>query len=172
MQKVYWIGMIALFSGVTNMVLLWQSTPESGPVTGYLGFADGKPWQLQFNDCTVSALEQARPYLWFDRQLKQVSCYQFQASDAPLWQDQAIKVYAAPDFNADFVKVMRLSEFKQTESGWGVFPKVYQKAPESWYQLQEGWLHLSANDQAVVTFFAGEQDAALQQAHDDYYDKH
>lgn len=135
---------------------------------GYLGFVSGQAWALQFNDCGVYDLDGAKKYLWFNRNLTQVSCYQVKPDDGP----EPIRIYQTPSLDAQNQTIMAFSELVLSPSGWGDFPHVYQVIDGDWYRVKEGWLHLSHADKAYAQFYSGFQDGKAKATHEDYYRNH
>ncbi|TKB58600.1 hypothetical protein [Ferrimonas aestuarii] len=149
-------------------LLLIGCTDVSPRAIGYIGFVDHRPWAIPFNDCIAYSLETAEPYRWFDRRLPSVSCYFFTTKPS----FGLIKVYDSPTVDANYETIGRFQEFSVSESGWGSFPWVYERANSDWYRVAEGWLHLSEADRGVVRFYSGEQDSEAKRRHDEYYQNH
>ncbi|MDN3680916.1 hypothetical protein QWZ04_11350 [Vibrio tapetis subsp. quintayensis] len=147
------------------------SAPNNTPI-GYLGFANQHSWAVKFNDCTVYDQQGALPYLWLNRTLTTISCYQVQSSDLSSFDTPQIALYDEPHFDAQVTNVDTLEELFISESGWGTFPFVYQALPSNWIQLKEGWIHLSSNDLNVVQLHQGSQNDTAKAKHDEYYLNH
>lgn len=142
----------------------------TGPV-GYLGFTNNQPWAIQFNDCTVYNSEQAEKYLWFNRKLSSISCYQYSEKDFARLKGSMDKVYSAPDLSASFVPFTSFSELTVSESGWADFPLVYETR-NNWFRVKEGWIRLTPVDLNFVQFYPGRQGEFQKQAHEAYYRQH
>lgn len=148
------------------------NTTNTLDTTGYIGFKQHQPWAITFNDCTVYDRNTAKQYLWFDRTLVSISCYEFVQQDSQMLKNSFDKVYVEPSLSAASVSFNRFQELAVSKSGWGHFPVVYEIRDDHWIRVQEGWIHLTDDDQQIVTLYFGTQNESLKQTHDDYYNHH
>ncbi|MDP5208331.1 hypothetical protein [Microbulbifer sp. 2205BS26-8] len=139
---------------------------------GYIGFHSGLPWAIRFNDCTEYNFEGAEKYLWFDRTLDSISCYQFGGKDDSDLRGGVISIYEAPGLDADKFTLNRFSEFIVSKSGWGTFPNVYSISGDCWFRVKEGWIYLNSVDKKFVQYYPGEQDKVAKAAHETYFRTH
>lgn len=129
---------------------------DKAPI-GYIGFIDDRVWAIQFNDCTEHQFLGAEKYLWYDRQLTSISCYSFRSDDKTHLKSQKIETYKSPALDSPGKSINRFSELEISESGWGIFPKVYEIADGDWFRLKDGWIHLEPQDKEFVQFYRGAQ---------------
>lgn len=141
-------------------------------VIGYLGFVDNNKWAIQFNDCSVVSFEQAQQYIWFNRELKSISCYTLNNNDTSAIRNIPIRVYSQPSKTSEYKEILKFSELRVSKSGWGTFPSVYKKVNSSWFKIADGWVHLSASDKKFVNFYSGPQDIEGKKEHDLYFLNH
>lgn len=146
--------------------------PLNNTSVGYIGFHDNSPWAIQFNDCSEHEFSGAEKYLWYDRQLTSISCYRFKPTDETRLKDREIVVYKSPTLGSTSQPISRFAELNISESGWGVFPYVYEVTYENWFRLKEGWIHLEPFDTEFVQFYKGQQNMTGKAAHDAYFYNH
>ncbi|ELA9326066.1 hypothetical protein [Vibrio parahaemolyticus] len=158
--------------GLIFSVFLSGCASTEDRVIGYLGFTDNAKWAIQFNDCTVTSFEQARKYIWFDRELSSVSCYTFKENEIETIRNVPIRIYSEPSQLATHKEIMRFSELTVSESGLGTCPSVYQKLSSNWFKVAEGWIYLQPSDLSFVSFYSGPQDFERKKEHDEYYLNH
>jgi len=139
---------------------------------GYIGFKDNEPWAIQFNDCTVYDFNAAEKYLWFDRNLKSISCYSFKEQDVSSLKGQPIELFTEPKLGAKINRVHSFKGLVLSKSGWGTFPLVFERVGCHWYRVEGGWLYLMPSDKKFVSFYAGEQDVSGKLDHDNYFLHH
>ena len=144
---------------------------DQSPI-GYIGFNGNKSWAIQFNDCTEHDLRGAEKYLWFDRKLISISCYQFKSDDNAYLKNQEIQIYESPALDSPRKSINQFSELKISASGWGTFPNVYKIANGDWFRVKDGWIHLEPKDKEYVQFYKGAQSMTKKTAHDDYFYNH
>ena len=154
------------------MFLISGCVSSENQVIGYLGFVDNDKWAIQFNDCSVISFEQAQQYVWFNRELKSISCYTLNDNDTSTIRNQPIRVYSQPSKASEYKEILKFSELTVSKSGWGTFPSVYKKANSSWFKVADGWVHLSSFDKAYVNFYSGLQDVEGKKEHDAYFLNH
>jgi hypothetical protein len=148
------------------------NTNYDKPPIGYIGFNGNTSWAIQFNDCTEYEFRGAEKYLWYDRKLTSISCYQFKSDDKIDLKNQEIQIYKSPTLNAPRKSINEFSELKVSESGWGTFPNVYETVNGDWFRVKEGWIHLEPKDKEFVRFYKGAQSRAENTAHDNYFNNH
>lgn len=158
--------LVVLISGCSNIA------EHKEQHIGYIGFLHHQSWAIQFNDCTEYEFQGAEKYLWFDRQLSDISCYRFKKEDSDQLRNSPIILYESPTTTAPKRKTLRFEELKLSDSGWGLFPYVYAKAKNNWYRVKEGWIQLTPADRQFVQFYEGSQDEAAKKAHNDYFHNH
>lgn len=139
---------------------------------GYLGFANNDKWEIQFNDCSVVTFEQAQPYIWFDRTLKSINCYTLKDSEVLVNRNKPIRAYSQPSKYSEYKEVVKFSELKVSESGWGTFPIVYEKVNSNWFRVADGWIYLNDSDNVIIDFYSGSQDLEEKRKHDAYFENH
>lgn len=161
-------GMLA---GCLCLMSFGSLAADDSPI-GYLGFPDHQLWAIQFNDCTVFDYPTAEPYLWFDRSLTQVSCYQIQEADPVELRESPIRIYRLPDSGSEMMEIQYFSELEVLESGWGIFPHVYEQADGNWYRVKEGWVQLGEQDLDYAEFYPGPQNSEARFKHEAYYHEH
>jgi hypothetical protein len=162
----------ALFLTLVSLIGCAAKLPHNNTAIGYIGFHDNSPWAIQFNDCSEHEFSGAEKYLWYDRQLTSISCYRFKPADDTRLKDREIMVYKLPTLGAVSQPVSRFSELTISESGWGIFPQVYEVADGNWFRLKEGWIHLESFDTEFVQFYNGHQNIIGKAAHDAYFYNH
>ncbi|WP_220736203.1 hypothetical protein [Shewanella sp. c952] len=164
-----------LIAGMTLVLLGCQSTENketSIRFEGFIGFKQAKPWAITFNDCTVYRFSDAKPYYWFDRSLNKVSCYQFSETDKSELLGLFNKIYQMPSLTAPAKSFIRFEQLDISSSGWGAFPKVFDRQGEHWIRVKEGWIYLQKADFALIEVYQGQQDMKLKANHDSYYNNH
>ncbi|MFS1526326.1 hypothetical protein ACL7TT_19885 [Microbulbifer sp. 2304DJ12-6] len=157
---------------VVLSILVGLNASASEKPIGYIGFHNGLPWAIRFNDCTEYNFEGAEKYLWFDRTLESISCYQYKEMDESDLRDEAIPIYEAPRFDTEKFTINNFSEFSVSSSGWGTFPNVYSTSGNCWFKVKEGWIFLSSVDKGFVQFYQGDQDKGAKAAHETYFRTH
>ncbi|CAA0094892.1 Uncharacterised protein [BD1-7 clade bacterium] len=155
-----------------TLIFLCGYVCAHGQPIGYIGFANNGKWAVQFNDCAVISFEGAQQYLWFDRTLNKISCYSFKESDISPIRNTAIRIHSKPDHSSSYKSVMKFGELNVSGSGWGAFPKVYERAGLDWYRVAEGWIQLNRSDKVLVDYYVGSQDISGKRTHDEYFDTH
>ena len=83
-----------------------------------------------------------------------------------------ISVYLKPDIESQKTEIVSLKEMIVSESGWGIFPKVYSRKDSHWLKIKEGWIFLDELDFKYIQFYEGDQDISGKEAHDHYYHNH
>ena len=77
-----------------------------------------------------------------------------------------------PSLTAPAKSFIRFEQLDISSSGWGAFPKVFDRQGEHWIRVKEGWIYLQKADFALIEVYQGQQDMKLKANHDSYYNNH